>query len=126
VDVDNPTGELLPGAYAEVHLSVPTGAPTFILPVSALIFRAHGLQVGTVKDGNRAELANIILGRDFGAEVEVVSGLEAHDQVIINPPDSLVAGEVVRVAQAAQAAPGVPVRGQAPESQHPSSGGSAK
>jgi hypothetical protein len=126
VDVDNPTGELLPGAFAEVHLSVPSGAPTSILPVSALIFRSQGLQVGIVKDGNRAELANIILGRDFGAEVEVVSGLEAHDQVIINPPDSLVAGEVVRVAQAAQAAPGVPVRGQAPESQHPSSGGSAK
>ena len=105
VDVDNPTGELLPGAYAEVHLSVPSGAPTFILPVSALIFRAQGLQVGVVKDTNRAELANIILGRDFGAEVEVVSGIDASDQVIVNPPDSLIAGETVRVAPAAQAAP---------------------
>ena len=100
VDVDNPTGELLPGAFAEVHLAVPSGAPTFLLPVSALIFRAEGLQVGTVKDGNRAALSKIILGRDFGAEVEVVSGLEADDAVIVNPPDSLIAGETVRVAPA--------------------------
>ncbi|MGH9744852.1 MAG: efflux RND transporter periplasmic adaptor subunit [Candidatus Acidiferrales bacterium] len=104
VDVDNLTGELLPGAFAEVHLSVPSGAPTFILPVSALIFRSQGLQVATVKDGNRAALTNIILGRDFGGEVEVVSGLQADDEVIINPPDSLIAGETVRVAPAAQPA----------------------
>ncbi|MGA8143512.1 MAG: efflux RND transporter periplasmic adaptor subunit [Candidatus Acidiferrales bacterium] len=117
VDVENPTGELLPGAYAEVHLSVPSGAPTFILPVSALIFRAQGLQVGKVMDGNRAELATIILGRDFGSEVEVVSGLQADDAIIINPPDSLVAGETVRIAQA-----------QAPPAQRPqpSSGGDKK
>ena len=99
VDVENPTGELLPGAFAEVHLAVPSGAPTFILPVSVLIFRAQGLQVGVVRDGQHAELANIILGRDFGSEVEVVSGLQADDQVIINPPDSLISGEEVRVAQ---------------------------
>ena len=98
VDVDNPTGELLPGAFAEVHLAVSSGAPTFILPVSALIFRSQGLQVGVVKDGNRAELAGIIMGRDFGSEVEVVSGLQADDQVITNPPDSLISGETVRIA----------------------------
>jgi RND family efflux transporter MFP subunit len=119
VDVDNPTGELLPGAFAEVHLAVPSGAPTFILPVSALIFRAQGLQVGVVKDGNRAQLANIILGRDFGSEVEVVSGLQADDQVIINPPDSLISGEEVRVAQQQPAA-------QNPQGQQTPSGGSQK
>jgi RND family efflux transporter MFP subunit len=110
VDVDNPTGELMPGAFAEVHLAVPSGAPTFILPVSALIFRAQGLQVGVVKDGNHAQLANIILGRDFGSEVEVTSGLQAGDQVIINPPDSLIAGEEVRIAQ--QQPPGQGSQGQ--------------
>jgi RND family efflux transporter MFP subunit len=110
VDVDNPTGELMPGAFAEVHLAVPSGAPTFILPVSALIFRAQGLQVGVVKDGNHAQLANIILGRDFGSEVEVTSGLQADDQVIINPPDSLIAGEEVRIAQ--QQLPGQGSQGQ--------------
>jgi RND family efflux transporter MFP subunit len=109
VDVDNPTGELLPGAFAEVHLAVSSGAPTFILPAAALIFRAQGLQVGVVRDGNRAELANIILGRDFGGEVEVVSGLQADDVVIMNPPDSLISGETVRVAEAK---PTNPAQGQ--------------
>lgn len=99
VDVDNRTGELLPGAYTEVHLSVPSGSPTYILPVSALIFRSAGLQVGTVQNGDKAELLSITLGRDMGNEVEVVSGLNAGDAVIVNPPDSLISGEAVRVAQ---------------------------
>jgi RND family efflux transporter MFP subunit len=99
VDVDNRTGELLPGAYTEVHLKVPSGPPAYILPVSALIFRSAGLQVGTVQNGNKAALVNITLGRDMGNEVEVVSGLNAGDFVIVNPPDSLISGETVRVAQ---------------------------
>ncbi len=98
VDVDNRTGELLPGAYAEVHLKVPMGVPALVLPVSALIFRAQGLQVGTVENGNRAALKSIVLGHDLGNEVEVVSGLAADDLVIANPPDSLVSGESVRIA----------------------------
>jgi RND family efflux transporter MFP subunit len=99
VDVNNRTGELLPGAYAEVHLQVPSGSPTYILPVSALIFRSAGLQVATVQGGDKAALVNITLGRDMGNEVEVVSGLNAGDSVIVNPPDSLISGETVRVAQ---------------------------
>ena len=99
VDVDNRTGELLPGAYTEVHLKVPSGPPAYILPVSALIFRSAGLQVGTIQNGNKAALVNITLGRDMGNEVEVVSGLNAGDSVIVNPPDSLISGETVRIAQ---------------------------
>ena len=98
VDVDNSNGELLPGAYTEVHLKVPTGVPSLILPVTALIFRSQGLQVATVQGGNRAVLTNIALGRDMGTEVEVVSGLAADDSVIVSPPDSLITGETVRVA----------------------------
>jgi RND family efflux transporter MFP subunit len=98
VDVDNQDGALLPGAYAEVHLKVPSAGSNFILPVSALIFRANGLQVGTVENGNRAVLKNISIGRDLGSEVEVTSGLTADDNVIANPPDSLVSGETVRLA----------------------------
>ena len=64
------SGEILPGAYTEVHLSVPSGARPLIVPVSALIFRSDGLQVGTVQNGNRAALAKITLGRDMGSEVE--------------------------------------------------------
>ncbi len=98
VDVDNRTGEILPGAYAEVHLKAPAAAPALILPVSALIFRSQGLQVATVRDGKTATLVNITLGRDLGSEVEVISGLAADDLVVANPPDSLVTGEIVRVA----------------------------
>lgn len=98
VDVDNSTGELLPGAYAQVHMKVPAGSPALILPVSALIFRSDGLQVATVENGNRAALKNVVLGHDLGNEVEVVSGLNADDFVITNPPDSLVSGEIVRIA----------------------------
>ncbi|MGO9589401.1 MAG: efflux RND transporter periplasmic adaptor subunit [Candidatus Acidiferrales bacterium] len=99
VDVNNRMGDLLPGAYAEVHLSVPSGAPTYILPVSALIFRSAGLQVGTVQNGDKAKLVDITPGRDMGNEIEVVSGLNAGDWVIVNPPDSLISGETVRVVQ---------------------------
>ena len=97
VDVDNPHGEILPGAYTEVHLKIPSGAPALILPVSSLIFRSDGLQVGTVQTGNRAALTRITLGRDMGSEIEVVSGLTADDLVIANPPDSLISGETVRI-----------------------------
>jgi len=103
VDVGNPKGEILPGAYTEVHLKVPEGAPALLLPASALIFHSAGLQVGVVRDGNRASLAKVTLGHDFGNEVEVVSGIAADDLVISNPPDSLIEGETVRVASSSNA-----------------------
>jgi len=82
------------------------------------------LQVGVVKDGNHAQLANIILGRDFGSEVEVVSGIRTDDQVIINPPDSLISGEEVRVAQPPNQNQGNgQAPGQNPPGQPPQSGG---
>jgi RND family efflux transporter MFP subunit len=99
IDLDNPTGKLLTGAYTEVHLKLPSISVTYLLPVTALIFRNDGLQVATVKDGTRAELTPVTLGRDFGTQVEVVSGLSDGDSVIISPPDSLVSGETVRIAQ---------------------------
>jgi RND family efflux transporter MFP subunit len=99
VDVKNPTGELLPGAFTEVHLNLPESTPAYILPVNVLIFRSAGLQIATVQDGKRANLIPITLGRDFGGEVEVISGLTGQEDVIVDPPDSLVAGEEVQVAQ---------------------------
>jgi RND family efflux transporter MFP subunit len=99
VDVDNSTGELLPGAFTEVHLKLPMEIPSYILPVNALIFRAQGLQVATVENGNQAKLVTIVLGRDFGATVEVISGLTGDDKVIVSPPDSIVDGEQVKITQ---------------------------
>jgi RND family efflux transporter MFP subunit len=110
VDVNNTTGELLPGGYTEVHLKLPETVPTFILPVNTLIFRAQGLQIATVQDG-KASLVRIVLGRDFGSDVEVVSGLSGQEYVMVNPPDSLVEGEQVQIAQNQQQA-GQPQPGQ--------------
>jgi RND family efflux transporter MFP subunit len=102
VDVDNSSGELRPGAYAEVHLQIPEGARALIVPVSALIFRSEGLRVGVVRDGDKAELVPIVLGKDYGNEVEVVSGLAESDQVIANPPDSLASGATVQVVKSSE------------------------
>jgi RND family efflux transporter MFP subunit len=99
VDVDNPTGTLLTGSYAEVHLAVPTQASTFLLPVNTLIFRSEGLRVGIVKDGT-VVLIPVIPGHDFGNTIEIVSGVKANDQVIVNPPDSIVSGQAVQIVQA--------------------------
>jgi hypothetical protein len=94
---DNPTGELLPGAYAEIHIHLKSSTPTFILPVTALLFRSEGLRVGIVKGGNHAELVPVTMGRDFGKDVEISSGVNADDLIIVNPPDSLITGQEVRV-----------------------------
>jgi RND family efflux transporter MFP subunit len=99
IDVDNPTGTLLTGSYAEVHLAVPTQASTFIIPVNTLIFRSEGLHVGVVNDG-KVVLTAVIAGHDFGNQIEVVSGVKAQDQIILNPPDSIVHGEPVQIVQA--------------------------
>jgi RND family efflux transporter MFP subunit len=108
VDVDNRNGELLPGAYAQVHLKVPTTVRTLVLPVSALIFRSQGLQVGTVDHNNRTVLRSVTLGRDMGSTAEVVSGLSPDDMVITNPPDSLIDGEEVRIVETNQGPAGTP------------------
>jgi RND family efflux transporter MFP subunit len=99
IDVDNPTGTLLTGSYAEVHLGVPTQASTFLVPVNTLLFRTEGLRVGIVKDG-KAVLSGVTPGHDFGDQIEIVAGLKAGDQVIVNPPDSLVSGQQVQIVQA--------------------------
>jgi RND family efflux transporter MFP subunit len=99
VDVDNPTGTLLTGSYAEVHLAVPTQASTFLLPVNTLVFRSEGLRVGIVKDG-KIVLTPVVPGHDFGNTIEIVSGVNTNDQVIVNPPDSIVSGQAVQIVQA--------------------------
>jgi RND family efflux transporter MFP subunit len=99
IDVENPTGTLLTGSYAEVHLAVPTQASTFLLPVNTLLFRSEGLRVGIVKDGKVA-LTAVTPGHDFGNQIEIVSGLKPDDQVIVNPPDSIVSGQPVQIVQA--------------------------
>jgi len=98
LDVPNPSGELLAGSYAEVRFKLPTGTPTYRLPVNALMFRSEGLRVAVVKDAGKVTMVRVAVGRDFGTEVEIVSGLSRDDRVILNPPDSMEEGQVVRIA----------------------------
>jgi RND family efflux transporter MFP subunit len=100
VDVDNPTGKLLSGSYAEVHLKLPGLTSTHLLPVDTLLFRSEGLQVAVVKDG-KVVLTKVTPGHDFGNQIEIVSGLKGDESVIQNPPDSIVSGEKVQIAKAA-------------------------
>jgi RND family efflux transporter MFP subunit len=99
IDVDNPTGTLLTGSYAEVHLAVPTQGSTYLIPVNTLLFRTEGLRVGIVR-GGKVVLATVTPGHDFGNEIEIVAGLKSDDQIIVNPPDSIVQGQQVQVVQA--------------------------
>lgn len=99
VDLQNPTGTLLTGSYAEVHLQVPTQASTYLIPVNTLLFRTEGLRVGIVEDG-KVVLTTVTAGHDFGDQIEIVAGLKAADQIIVNPPDSIVSGQQVQIVQA--------------------------
>jgi RND family efflux transporter MFP subunit len=98
IDVDNHAGELLPGSLAQVHFKTPSAGPTLIVPAATLIFRKEGLRVGVVVNGNTAHMVPVVIGEDDGANVQIVSGLSLGDQVIQDPPDSLIEGEKVQVA----------------------------
>jgi RND family efflux transporter MFP subunit len=98
VDVDNRNGDLLPGAYAQVHFALGTGAAPFTLPGNALLFRPDGVKVATVNAEHKVKLLPVSLGTDFGTRVAIASGLQGDEQVILNPQDSIVDGAPVRIA----------------------------
>ena len=106
--IDNKNGELLPGAYAEVHFKLPPGAGgvSYKLPANVLLFRSDGMHVGTVDANNHVVLKSVEVGQDYGSDIEIVHGLDANDNVILSPPDSLTDGVTVRSA----AAPAKPER----------------
>jgi RND family efflux transporter MFP subunit len=99
VDLDNRSGELMPGALAQVHFKTPNAGPSFIVPTAALIFRRDGMELATVVNGDTAHLVRVAIGEDDGATVEIVSGLNPGDQIVQDPPDSLIDGEKVTVVQ---------------------------
>src|SRR3954465_4856795 len=100
VDVANTAGLLMPNAYTEVHFKVKGAQSALTVPSASLLFRSEGIRLPIVKDENRAALIPVTLGRDFGATIEVLSGVDESPAVIANPPDSLVEGEIVHVVQA--------------------------
>jgi RND family efflux transporter MFP subunit len=104
IDVDNRSGQLMPGALAQVHFKTPPVGPTYIVPTTALVFRREGMQVGIVVNGDVAHLVPVTIGQDDGATVQIVSGLNDGDHVIQDPPDSLIDGEKVTVVKPGSAA----------------------
>jgi RND family efflux transporter MFP subunit len=97
LELDNANQEVFPGAYAEVHFKLPANAESLRLPANTVLFRSAGLQVATVGGDKRVKLKSIVQGRDFGNTIEVLSGLASDEVVVLNPPDSLTDGTLVRI-----------------------------
>jgi RND family efflux transporter MFP subunit len=97
LDVPNPSGELLPGAYANVHFQLPLNMVPLVLPSSTILFQADGPQVGVVNQQNQVELRKVTLGHDFGDTIQLLTGVRSTDAVVANPPDSLTNGMQVAV-----------------------------
>ena len=104
VDVPNKDGKLLPGSFGQVHFATGTSVPRITIPVNAMLFRAEGPRVAVVDKDNVVRLRAISIGRDFGATLEILGGLEVSDRIIINPSDSLEEGQKVHVATPNQGA----------------------
>lgn len=119
VQVPNPKAELMPGSYAEVTFKISSAEPPLVVPSNTLIFRSAGPQVAVVDSRHMARLRNVTVGRDFGTSLEILSGLQPADLVILNPPDSLSDDSPVSPQQAAEtpssgvAAPPIPARNAA-------------
>jgi multidrug efflux pump subunit AcrA (membrane-fusion protein) len=97
LQVENQQHELFPGAYVAVHFNLTAAVPTLRLPANAVLFRAQGLLVAVVGGDHRVRLKRITEGRDFGSSIEVLSGIDATDDIVVSPPDSITDGALVRV-----------------------------
>ena len=95
---DNSRGELLPGGYAQVSFDMPAHTEHLNIPPSALIFTKTGLQVATVNAENKVVIKPVVVAKDHGVRLELMSGLENTDRVIENPPDGVMQGDLVKVA----------------------------
>lgn len=103
LQIDNPADALKPGDYAQVKFDLPADSHAIRVPAGALMFRDSGMSVAVLGPDERVEIKPVTIGRDLGGTVEIASGLTREDRVIDNPPDSLRAGDLVRVASAAGA-----------------------
>jgi RND family efflux transporter MFP subunit len=99
IDVPNPKGELLPGAYAQVHFALDVQTPGLSVPVNALLFRAEGTRAALVDAQGKIHLQAVVIGRDYGTSVQILSGLSPSDTIVLNPSDSLEEGQTVEVAK---------------------------
>lgn len=106
VDLPNKDGQLLPGSYGQVHFKIDSQVPRLTVPVNAMLFRSEGARVAVVGNDGKVQLRSITIGRDYGASLEILAGLQPTDRVIVNPADSLEAGQAVKIAKATSPADG--------------------
>ncbi|HWN76662.1 MAG TPA: efflux RND transporter periplasmic adaptor subunit [Bradyrhizobium sp.] len=106
LQADNAAGKFFGGSYCNVHFEMPTDANLVTIPSTALVTGNQGTQVATLDSNDKVVLKNVRLGRDLGDSVEVIAGLSPSDRIINNPPETLAAGDTVRVAAAAAQAAG--------------------
>ncbi len=97
--VNNQQGQLLPGAYTQVMIQMPSPPHAVYIPVNTLLFRAQGLQVATLSKNNLVILKSINIKRDFGNQVEIDAGIQPEEPIIINPADSIYNGQQVQLAK---------------------------
>jgi RND family efflux transporter MFP subunit len=110
VQVPNPEGKLLPGMYVEVDLHLPRKDPPLLLPSDAMLVRPEGTQVALLDSGNRVHFQPVVVGRDYGSQIEILSGLSAGQRVIANPNDSVQEGVKVHAVLEATSNGGGPKR----------------
>jgi len=103
--VDNSARKLLPGAFANVHFTLPLQADALRVPASALVVDNNGLRVATLDAGNHVDFKSITIEEDFGSTVEIRSGLDPRDRIVDTPPDGLAQGDLVQVADTRSNAP---------------------
>ena len=100
LQADNAAGKFFGGSYCNVHFEIPTDANMVTIPSTALVTGNQGSQVATLDSNNKVVLRSVRLGRDLGDSVEVTAGLSRSDRIVNNPPETLTAGDTVRVATA--------------------------
>lgn len=99
IDVPNRDGKLFPGSYAQVHLNITVSRARFSIPVNTLLFRSEGTRAAVVGADGKVHLKAVTIGRDYGTEVEILGGLDASDDLVVNPSDSLEEGQPVHATQ---------------------------
>ena len=94
---DNSSGELMPGAYANVRMSLVRDGLPLHIPASALIFNQNGLRVATVGPDDKVQFKTVTIARDLGRDIELASGISPDDRIIVAPPDGIADGDQVHV-----------------------------
>jgi len=99
IDVPNSDGKLLPGSYAQVHFGVHVATTRLSVPVNALLFRSEGPRAAIVGSDGKVHLKPVVIGRDYGTDVEILGGLKTSESIVLNPSDSLEEGQPVHATK---------------------------